>query len=172
MISMDELSVSRCSGRSMSNSSDSIGERTDAHGFQFPLLAGQWAATHQHREMSPETALALAIISQASADWIDLNTRGRVTHSTHGDEFTREDARELRDYIFEDSFGRGDETFLPLRDLCKALVIEISDLRDQLLRFGSLENFDHIVRKLPTERAIRDRGRPANRRHINERQAA
>ena len=81
---------------------------------------------------------------QCVEDWRDLFDKGNVGNSKWRN-FSREDALTLADFLFSDSYGEGDECFIPLRDVCKARCIDIHGFRVALSKIGT----EAELRKLP-----------------------
>ena len=130
--------------------------------FENPLLPSQFYDEHHCNQLGPEERLFLSVVLQAVEDWWDIFAKGSVAHSRRRN-FTLEDALELADYLFSDVYGSGDPTFIPLRDICKALVIDIHVLRAGLSKIGARADLLNLPLLTDAQLIARNRDQPRNK---------
>jgi hypothetical protein len=107
----------------------------------------QWADLHSApAELEPEQRLAAGVLQQACQDWIDLHSEGHLRFE-HGRPPSAGEASEFGRWLFDDGYGAGCDDFLSIRDICKALGIELSELRARLREIGRPEDLPRILRR-------------------------
>jgi hypothetical protein len=116
------------------------------------VLPSQWADLFRsYVEFTPEQKYCAEMVKLAVRDYESLLTKGHVCLDSK-QEFTLEDKDYLSEFLFSDTYGAGDEHFISFRTCCKALNIEVSDLRKLLLTFGSKDDLGRVKLK-PKENA-------------------
>ena len=100
------------------------------------ILPSQFYEVSQ-RELTGEERLHAASIMQCVDDWQGLFSKSGRVPNQHRDEFSREDALTLYDFMFDDHYGDGDDCFISFRTICLALSIDINEFRAAMLKIGT-----------------------------------
>jgi len=108
-----------------------------------------------------------AILERAWTDWCEVVLNGGVDLDSHGD-FGKQECRDLRDFVFSDSYGVDDAAFLSLRSLCLVLNLELAEVRE---RFHKVCSPNEFVGKLapkgsPRKQYVRHEREKARRRQV------
>ncbi len=105
--------------------------------------------------------LFVAILERAWIDWCEVVLNGRPDLDQH-DEFSEQDATDLRDFVFSDEYGANDPAFLSLRAIAKELRLELSEIREKFRKICPL------LEEFPSRLAPKDAPRRQFERHQRE----
>jgi hypothetical protein len=110
------------------------------------LLPAQWGSLNGSEiERAPEQNFFAAILVRAIEDWSDLHGRGYLQFDPKR-ALSLEDGLELGNWLFDDSYGAGDDSFVSLRVICKSLALELATIRSQLKKIGTPEDLFRILK--------------------------